>query len=448
MFVDQFAEAVADGKVVIQYGDWKDFVDNKQAILRDLPARARDQLAGTEEEAQQMETDAVNLGNAALCVGMASAFISFFGILGGWNEASALFDSALRSADKSVAGSGNGARIVTALQWAWDNDYFGGAALAFAQNLIANGPMILAGLAGILILQMIPGVDIALDIYLGLTAAKDAIAFVDELGTSFNDVMQATSVGELQEGAARLAQVLTAGAITILMVLVTEGIGKAASKLKARAAELRSADATLTEEEAEKQALKELSPEERKALEEGTAGEAAEIGKKFEDFEGACSLGSIICRFELPERILSEAGEYPEDFDVPMPKGPFNVQKAILQDVERSPQFLQDKVRANRKLFPEFDKALTAAEKQDKNWVYDSNGKAWQVHHIKPVFMGGDSEIDNLVPLPVSAHQKYTNFWNAVGRAFRKRFTDKEWDRIYTRSTKDVPGSRVPKTPK
>ena len=447
MFVDEIAEAVADGTVVVRYIDWKDFVDNKQAILRDLPARAREQVVQNDEDARQMETDAVNLREAALCVGMASAFVSFFGILSGWNDASSLFDGALHSADKSVGGEGQGARITTALQWAWDNDYLGGAAAAWAQSLIDNGPEILAEIALILILQAIPGVDIAVDIYLYYTAARGVLSMIGELAASLNDVMGAASVGELQEGAARLAQILTSGAILILIVLITHGIAKASKNLRKRSEELQAADPTLTEEAADKQALKDLSSEERKALEDVGSGEAAEISKKFEEFEGACTLGSIICRTNVPQHILDEAGEYPTLWDVPMPKGPFTVQKAILADVERSPQFLRDQVIADRARFPEFDKALKAAEKKGKKWVYDENGNPWEVHHVKPVFMGGDSEIGNLAPLPRAVHQKYTNYWNSVHRAFRKRFTEKEWGRIYTRSTKDVAGSAVRKTP-
>jgi hypothetical protein len=61
--------------------------------------------------------------------------------------------------------------------------------------------------------------------------------------------------------------------------------------------------------------------------------------------------------------------------------------------------------------------------------------------------MGGDNKPENLFPLPNATHQKFTNWWNAVHRAFKKRFTPEEWDEIYS-SDKDVPGSKVPQNPK
>jgi len=97
-----------------------------------------------------------------------------------------------------------------------------------------------------------------------------------------------------------------------------------------------------------------------------------------------------------------------------------------------------------RGTFPEFDLAWDAA---GGKWPVDANGKAWEVHHIKPVFMGGDSVVDNVFPLPKAVHQEYSNWWNAVGRGFSKRFTETEWDLIYW-NKKDVPGSRIPKNRK
>ncbi len=445
LIVNQVAESVADGKLVPNYFDYKDFVDNKQAKLRELPVRAHDNLAKTDEEAQQIETDALKLTDVALAVGMTSALYSLFGLLSGWNDAVGPFDEALAAADASVAGSGRGERFAAALTWAWDNDYFGGAAAAWAQNLIANGPEILAELAVIVILGMIPPLDIAVAVYLVYTTARDVIGMLGELAASLNDVMQAKSVAELQKASARLATILTNGAIFILIVLATEGIGKAAARLRKGAADLRAADRTLTEEAAQKKAFEQMSAEERKALEQGKAKTSKQLAKKFEEFEGACSIGSIVCRSKLPDHILGEAGPYPTEYDVPMPGGPFNVQKAILTGTARGTEMLRSLARDSRARWPHFDKALTAAEKQGKRWP-EEGGVPWEVHHIKQVNMGGGNEIENLFPLPRKAHVQYTNWWGRLRNAFERRFTKEEWDQIYW-NEKDVPGSRVPKTP-
>jgi hypothetical protein len=146
----------------------------------------------------------------------------------------------------------------------------------------------------------------------------------------------------------------------------------------------------------------------------------------------------------LPDQVLQEAGTYPKESDVPMPRGPFNVQKAILSLAERGTEELREICRAERHRWPEFDQALARAEKKGLAWPVDSAGKPWEVHHIKPVFMGGGSEIENLFPLPGDVHQIYTNWWGKIHAAFKGRFAPDEWDEIYW-SERDVPGSRVPR---
>jgi hypothetical protein len=262
---------------------------------------------------------------------------------------------------------------------------------------------------------------------------------IDEVAQSIADCTQAKSVASLQQASMRLARALVNGGIFILIVLVTEGVGKAASRLRKEAAELRKADPALTAEAAEQKALERLSKEERAALEAGPA----KLAKKFEaEIGAACSLGSINCRVKLPDHIETEAGAYPTDHAVPKPGGPFTVQKAALTGAERGTQLLRDKVLGDpSKWTPEFSKALADAKAATPplDWP-----PGWEVHHVKPVFMGGKSGIENLQPLPKAIHQKYTNWWNAVHRAFKKRFTEAEWDDIYWNKA-SVPGSKVPK---
>jgi hypothetical protein len=393
----------------------------------------------TEEELAQLETDVVNLDDAAVAIGMMSALVSLLGIMGAWTVAADLFKDALAKADAKVAAAEGGERVVRALKWAKANGYFGGAFGEWVDNLIAAGPMILLEIGAILLLGMIPGVNIAVAIYLALTIARDVLHMIDELGASINDCAQATTVAQLQAASMRLSRALVNGGMFIAIVLITEGIGKAAGRLRKEAAELRKADKTLTEEAAQKKAMERLSAEERAALEGGPA----KLAKKFEtEIGAACSLGSINCRTSLPTHIESEAGAYPTGHGVPKPGGPFTVQKAALTGAERGTQLLRDRVMADpSKWTPEFSKALADAKKAGLDWP-----TGWEVHHVKPVFMGGTSVADNLIPLPKTLHQTYTNWWNAVHRAFKKRFTEAEWDDIYWNKA-SKPGSKVPKTP-
>jgi hypothetical protein len=393
----------------------------------------------TEEELQKFEDETVTLTDAAVAIGMYSGLVSVFAIFGAWQDAAELFDGALKKADKKVAGADGGDRLIQALKWGWANSYYSGAGAEWVQNLISHGPVILLEIGIILGLGMIPGVNIAVAIYLALTLARDVIHMIGETAQAIADCTAATSVAQLQLASMRLARALVNGGIFILIVLVTEGIGRAAARLRKEASELRKADKALTEEAAMKKAMDKLSKEERAALESGPA----KVAKKFEtEIGAACSLGSINCRVQLPPHIEAEAGAYPTAHGVPKPGGPFNVQKAALVGAQRGTQLLRDNVMKNpAAMTPEFTKALAAAKKKGLKWP-----DGWEVHHIKPVFMGGKSNPANLIPLPHSVHQLYTNWWNAVGRSFRKRFTAAEWDDIYWNVT-SKPGSSVPKTP-
>jgi hypothetical protein len=82
------------------------------------------------------------------------------------------------------------------------------------------------------------------------------------------------------------------------------------------------------------------------------------------------------------------------------------------------------------------------AEKKNLEWPVDAAGKAWEVHHIKPVSWGG-TNIANLVPLTSAEHAVFTAWWNSAWRVIRSRFTDAEWKAIYTTGKKVVIGSSI-----
>ena len=281
--VSDYADEVKAGKVVINYDDWIDFVTNKQAYLQSLPDRAR-ALPNLFEDVQALQDSTAQLQNSALAVEFIAGLVSIFaGIFGGWKEASALFDAAMDEADKDVRESSDIDRLMMALHWAWDNDYFSAAALDQVRALIDNGPKIIAEMALIILLQFIPGVDIAVDIYLAITMGGDVLQTLFDLKDSLDFVMnKATSVKQLQHGAIRLAEVLVNGGIQILMVFVTEGIAKSAAKIRKGAAELRAADKKLTQAAAEKQVLEGMAASERAPLEKAQ-GKVEKFDRSLQD---------------------------------------------------------------------------------------------------------------------------------------------------------------------
>jgi hypothetical protein len=266
-----------------------------------------------------------------------------------------------------------------------------------------------------------------------------------ELAGAISDVTGAKTVTDLQKAAARLATILTRAVIFGAILGATYGVGRAVAKLRAGKAEAKAANPTLSEEAATKKAMQRLSIEEREALEGSKVNTAKRVAEKFTEFAGICRLGSILCD-EIPKAILKEVGPVPKtQYNVPPPKGSFTIRKsAFFPETARDPRFLQASVLKDPSRWPHFEKAL---RENGGRWPTDGNGKAWQVHHIKQVGMGGGSEVDNLFPLPAADHSILTNYWNSVRRAFEGRFTKIEWEAIYTKSVKNVLGEDVPKAP-
>ncbi len=265
--VGEVADAVAAGTYVPRHHDYLEFVQNRQRVLRELPARARERPAMSEEELLAIQRDSVGLGDAALLTGMAGGLAGLLGVLSGWSQGGELFGNALGTADGLVVGAGDGEKIAMALRWLWDAGYVGGALGETVTALIANGPDMLKSLAVIVVLQMIPFVNLAVDVYLMFQLGTDILAQLTELGLSLSEVTGARSVTQMQKAAGRLARVLTAGGIQILTTLVTMGVVRGVSALRARTARIRAANPALSEEAAMRQAMREATAAERAPLE-------------------------------------------------------------------------------------------------------------------------------------------------------------------------------------
>ena len=264
---NRVTEAVADGTYVPRFHDYQDFVQNKQRILRELPARGRERMAKSDAELQAIQTDSLGLADSALVAGVGGALSALLGILSGWSQGSELFDTALRTADGQIGAAGDGDRIAIAFRWMWAAGYVSAAAGEVLNGLIANGPAILAELGVILMLQLIPFVNVAVDVYLIAKLGSDVLSQIAELGQAFRDVTVARSAIAMQHAAGRMARVLTGGGIQILTTLVTAGVARGVSALRARSQRIRAANPALSEEQAMRQAMREAPAAERAALE-------------------------------------------------------------------------------------------------------------------------------------------------------------------------------------
>jgi hypothetical protein len=306
----------------------------------------------------------------------------------------------------------------------------------------------------------IPGAEIGFEIgliileYYGLYMLIEAIlgvagglmsalgGFISQVWTANGDKKKLTQAGQ------SLADALGIMLGAILAVVAALILKKGANAIKKTKFGKKVGESRLSKwiEDRQNKKTTNTVAEQKAKQGEGPVKEAAKVKEKFEEFSAACELGSIRCRLKLPAQVVNEAGKYPapKGFTVPMPPGPFTVLKSRLTGVSRSTQELREIAIKNRKKWPAFDKALAQAEAKGQSWVYDASGKAWEVHHIKPVAFGGGNTLDNLVPLPRTVHLEFSAWWSKVHRAFSSRFTAAEWDLIYT-DAKVVAGSSVPK---
>jgi 5-methylcytosine-specific restriction endonuclease McrA len=160
-----------------------------------------------------------------------------------------------------------------------------------------------------------------------------------------------------------------------------------------------------------------------------------------------CAAGSLKCRRGIPAKVRAQVEEYPHPDRVPEPSGGLEVRGRA--DAEYAELREQGNTRNLRKIVlenpdtwpPEFRQKVEAAARLAKkegreldvlgdDWPRDSDGRAWEVHHRKPLDFGGDNSVANLIPIEKSIHADLTTWWRSVKRTLRTYFTDSEWERL------------------
>ena len=180
-------------------------------------------------------------------------------------------------------------------------------------------------------------------------------------------------------------------------------------------------------------------PETKETKNAGTKDLTPEIGE-------FCVIGSLKCR-RIPKKVSDALEEYPHNDVVPQPKGALEVRgskdpvyAALRSDgntrnlrklVIESPETWTAEFKAH------VDAAKRAAKKagreldlMDADWPRDAKGKAWEVHHRKPLDFGGDNNPKNLIPIEKGIHTDYTTWWRSLKQEFGKYFSDAEWQRL------------------
>jgi hypothetical protein len=152
-----------------------------------------------------------------------------------------------------------------------------------------------------------------------------------------------------------------------------------------------------------------------------------------EEFASACAIGSLVCPRGIPKIIREKVGHPPHTDLVPDPKGEFNLRGskdpgyADLRAAATTSKLRKTVLDHPETWTDEFKEALKAAKKKGLDWPTDANGKAWEVHHVKPIDFGGDNVASNLIPIPKDIHTDLTTWWRSVKREASQYFSDSEW---------------------
>lgn len=389
-----------------------------------------------------------------------------------WLKAAQNFEKELAKSDKVIAAEGDTDKIARSLSWAYENDYFGESAAELVQALLEEGWKIAAITAGFIVVQFIPFLNVAVDYAMLAYSGYDATKALAELKEVIDQVTKAKTVVDLQKATARFAQALLGDGLRVFMDLLA--IRGSIKGIKARAASKLASEASLSEREAVKQALREAKESSNKGKsgsgakepppreeipkeptkpgeepvtpkEEPTPTELTGERPSHPELEPYCMLGSLICPKGIPPRVRKRVGTYPHASRVPYPKGGLSLRgttDAVYQALRKftgkslrkiyleHPEVWSDEFKA---VF-EARKAKWPNEDADVWWPREgggkNTGKRWQPHHKKPLDFGGDNSPENLVALEPSIHVDFTNWWNALKREIAKDFTNNEWDKV------------------
>lgn len=255
--VGTLLERIGNCEYAVALPEYEEFRDNFSSHLNELPALL--QSIWEQSELEQFDAGLLTLTQTALLAGAAATvFSTLGGILLGWTDGAKLFDQEiLPLADAQIAQADGMTRLFKAWYWGTLGGYFVAADLEVLTQFMSQFPVMVAGGIAIALAQLVPGLDIALDVYLVKLIGEDVIRIIDELGTAINDVVNARSVVALQRASARLALAKEkAGFQAILDILGAKAL---AGGIRARVAKLRELDPKLGASQALERALKEQS---------------------------------------------------------------------------------------------------------------------------------------------------------------------------------------------
>jgi hypothetical protein len=246
--------SIADGKQVVTYGEYANYVQNEKRILAALPARLK-ATPWNDAALSSLDQDVLKLADLSFVRAFASSLVGLFGMIGLGQTGRDLFYVRLAEVDGQIKALSGPERVLRAFTWAHEQGYFATAAGRLWQGIRAHGTDILKSVFTFIALQFIPVVDIAVDVALIVLAGVDILDALGDLTDAIVLAWSANDVSRLERAAPRVAAASVGDGFRIIIDLI--GIAIGIRGVKARAAKLLETNAGLSEEEAIKQALRE-----------------------------------------------------------------------------------------------------------------------------------------------------------------------------------------------
>jgi hypothetical protein len=265
--VQSLSDDISSGKIKIDQTfqeSYKDFLATKRATLPAIPGKIRafgpsqPELSG-DQIINDVESVALVMNNIASL----ASLLTFIPI---WSKAETEHAAKVTENDASIASLDPNGRVIQAMLWAYEGDYFSEAGKHVWQAIKAGAKENAAEMVGAMIGQMIPYVNVAVDFYFLSQGVKGIDAGLKGLQAAFVSASNATTTVDLQRESAKLALAITGqGASLILSLLAVIG---AVSSLRAKAAKIKAENPKMSDEEAMNKALKDTQSKEAAALRE------------------------------------------------------------------------------------------------------------------------------------------------------------------------------------
>ncbi|SDJ21985.1 hypothetical protein SAMN04487926_1382 [Paraburkholderia steynii] len=232
------SDDVSTGKVKIDstfQATYKDYVKSGRAAVMAIPGKIR--AFGPSQPDLSSDEILNDLQRVAFITNNIASLASVLTFIPIWQRAEAEHAVGVSENDGSIAGLDQNARVIQAMLWAYESDYFSEAGKRAWRAIKDNARETAAKMVGAMIAQMIPVVNVGLDAYFLCEGIEGFDAALKGLHAAFVRASNATTTVDLQRESAQLAAAITGQGASLVLSLLA--VISAISSLRARAAKIK-----------------------------------------------------------------------------------------------------------------------------------------------------------------------------------------------------------------